>query len=101
MIVKVDKCSAFGIKKTVFKSIHFLPKLIIDNTLVSRIKIGKSFKYLGRYFDFDMTNEARKLELSIKDLMSKIDFKPLALHPKNKVLFIIDMSSLNYLGISL
>ena len=73
MIVSVDKCSTFGIKKAVSKSIQFLLKLIINNTLVPRIKIGESFD-----FDFDMTNEAHELELS------EIDLKPL--HPKNKVL---------------
>ena len=83
--MRLDKCSTFGIMKAVSKSIQFLPKLI-NYTLVPRIKIGESFKYLGRYFDFDMTNEAHKLELStvLEDLMSEIDLKPL--HLKNKVL---------------
>ena len=49
MIVRVNKCSTFGIKKVVSKSIQFLPKLIINNTLIPCIEIGESFKYLGRY----------------------------------------------------
>ena len=70
MIVRVDKCSTFGIKKVASKSVQYLPKLIINNILVP----------------FEMTNQSHKLELStaIEEMMSDIDQKPL--HPKNKLL---------------
>ena len=86
MIVRVDKCSTFGIKKVASKSVQYLPKLIINNILVPCIKIGESFTYLGRYFDFEMTNQSHTLDLStaIEEMMSDIDQKPL--HPKNKLL---------------
>ena len=71
MITRVDKCSTFG---------------IINNSLIPPFEIGKSFCYLGRYFDFEMTNNEHKLELValITNLMKEIDLKPL--HPKNKIL---------------
>ena len=87
MIIRVDKCSTFGIKKATTKSIQFLPKLLINNRLISTINIGESFQYLGRYFDFEMSNNTHKEELTslVNEIMTDIDLKPL--HPKNKLLF--------------
>ena len=86
MIIRVDKCSTFGIKKAITKSVQYLPKLLINNRLIPAINIGESFQYLGRYFDFDMSNNNHKAELTtlVNDLMIDIDTKPL--HPKNKLL---------------
>ena len=86
MIIRVDKCVTFGMKKSSSKSHQYQPKLIINGELVPPVKIGDSFKYLGRHFDFEMSNQAHKTELSstLNELMSKIDRLPL--HPKNKLL---------------
>ena len=54
MIIRVDKCSTFGIKKHLSKSVQYQPKLFINHLLVPRIEIGESFRYLGRYFNFNM-----------------------------------------------
>ena len=88
IIIRVDKCSTFGIGKTTTKSIQFLPKLLINNRLIPTINIGESFQYLGRYFDFEMSNNNHKEELTIlvNELMTDIDFKPI--HPQNKLLLI-------------
>ena len=40
MIIRVDKCSTFGIKKALTKSIQYLPKLIINNSLIPEIPIS-------------------------------------------------------------
>ena len=50
------------------------------------MEVGESFRYLGRYFDFNMSNNQHMSELSslVQDLMCDIDEKPL--HPKNKLL---------------
>ena len=81
-----SKCSTFGIKKATTKSIQFLPKLLINNRLLPKINIGESFQYLGRYFDFEMSNNNHKEELTslVNEIMTDIDLKPL--HPKNKLL---------------
>ena len=86
IVVRVDKCSTFGIKKVLSKSAQYLPKLLINKDLIPTIKTGESFEYLGRHFDFNMTNEKHKSKLIslIDELMSEIDLKPL--HPKNKIL---------------
>jgi hypothetical protein len=60
MIIHVDRCSTFGIRKQLTKSIQYLPKLFINNCLVPRVQLGKSFRYLGRYFDFNMSDEDHK-----------------------------------------
>ncbi len=85
MIIRVDKCSTFGIKKALTKSVQYLPKLIINNSLIPAIELGKSFCYLGRYFDFEMSNNEHKSELisNLTKLITDIDLKPL--HPKNKI----------------
>ena len=86
MIIRVDKCSSFGIKKHSSKSIQYQPKLFVNNQLVPRIEIGKSFCYLGRHFDFNMSDERHKSELCdlFNNIISKID--ELRLHPRNKIL---------------
>ena len=86
MIIRVDKCSTFGIKKQLTKSIQYLPKLFVNNNLVPRTEMGKSFRYLGRYFDFNMSDEEHKSKLLdvFNDIMNKINELPL--HPKNKIL---------------
>ena len=86
MIIRVDKCSTFGIKKEATKSTQYLPKLFIRNELVPRVKIGESFCYLGRYFDFHMTDEDHKSEINdtLNNMLKEIDELPL--HPKNKIL---------------
>ena len=63
MIIRVDKCSTFAIKKAFTKSVQYLPKLIINNSLTRVIEIGKSFCYLGRYFDYEVSDDKHKLEL--------------------------------------
>ena len=54
--------------------------------LIPTIKEGETFQYLGRYFNFNMSDEQHKSELCslVDDLMNNIDSKPL--HPKNKIL---------------
>ena len=42
MIIRVDKCSTFGIKKAITKSVQYLPKLLINNNLIPTIKIGEA-----------------------------------------------------------
>ncbi len=51
-----------------------------------QIEIGKSFRYLGRYFNYDMSDQEHKSALLdvFDDIMNKIDELPL--HPKNKIL---------------
>ena len=81
MSIRVDKCSTFAIKKAITKSVQYLQKSLINNQLIPRINIGESFKYLGRYFDFNMSNDNHKTEIItlIDQVMTEIESKPL--HP--------------------
>ena len=54
---RVDKCSTFGIKKSLTKSIQYLPKRLINNRLKPATKIGESFRHLGKYFNFNMSDK--------------------------------------------
>ena len=77
MLIRVDKCVTFGIKKSSTKSTQFQPKLIIEGNLIPAVKTGDSFRYLGRHFDFNMSNNIHKSELSeITTLVSLIDGPP-------------------------
>ena len=71
MIVRVDKCSTCGIKKSLTKSFQYLPKLLINNKLIPAINIGDSFQYLGKHFDFNMTDEEHKIELLSQSLKTQ------------------------------
>ena len=99
MIIRVDKCSAFGINKASTSSIQFLPKLILNNAVIPPIDIEKSFRYLGRYFNFSMNNKQHMSDLldTTDSLMSKINDLPC--HPKTNSSFIIASYYLNSLGI--
>ena len=85
MIIRVDKCSTFGIKKQLTRSIQYLPKLFVNNCLIPRVEIGESFRYLGRYPNFKMSDDDHKSEVldTLTDLLNEIDDLPL--HPKNKI----------------
>ena len=68
------------------KSVQYLPKLLINGVLIPCVEMGESFRYVGRFFDFNMSNNQHMSELSslVQDLMNDIDIKPL--HPKHKLL---------------
>ena len=99
MIIGVDKCLTFGIKKAATSSIQYLPKLILNNSLVPTVGKNMPFKYLGRYFNFHMDNTDHMSILldTINDLMLKIDCLPC--HPKTNFSFIIVLCYRSLLGI--
>ena len=85
MIIRVDKCTTFGIKKFSTCSMQFQPKLLINNELVPPIQKGASFRYLGRHFNFEMNNDEHmsSLKTSFSNLLSDIDSLPIL--PQNKL----------------
>ena len=82
MLIRPDKCHSFAMKKNNTKSVQYSPKVYINNELVKTIKPGESFLYLGRHYDYDMSEQEHKnaLTKNLKDFMEKIDF--LDVHPK-------------------
>ena len=85
MTIKASKCHSFGICKKGTTSTQYKPKLYLDNALVPPVKLDDCFTYLGRHFDFKMSDDKHKSELleTISDQIDIIDTLPL--HPKNKL----------------
>ena len=65
-----------------YVSIQYLPKLLINGVLVPFVKMAELFRYLGRYFDFNMSDMS-ELSSVVQNLMCDIDEKPL--HPQKKL----------------
>ena len=86
MIIRVDKCKSFGIAKSGSTSKQFMPKLFVNNELIPTLEIGKSFKYLGRYYNYDMDDEEHKKNIleTACELLHEVDSLPL--HSKNEIL---------------
>ena len=63
MKIRVDKCVAFGLKKFSARSMQFQPKLFINKEIVPSVKSGESFRYLGRYFNFEMDDGDNKVQI--------------------------------------
>ena len=73
-------------QKFFFTTSQYESKLFINIEHVPTVKSGDSFKYLGRYFKFEMDNtmHKEKLESSLSDMLYRID--ALRVLPKNKIL---------------
>ena len=86
MIVRVDKCHAFGMKKSKTLSKQYKPKLYISNKLIPPVEIGSAFTYLGRHFDHSMSDQKHmeKLIKTVDDILETIDSLPI--HPRNKLI---------------
>ena len=99
MFIRVEQCSTFGIKKSTTKSVQFLPKLLINSVLIPTVKVGESFQYLGRYFNFNMSDHSHKSGIIslVEDLMSSID--PNHYIRRINYFYTAAMSCRNYLGI--
>ena len=81
MVSSVDKFSTFGIKKFSTSSLQFQPMLLINSELIPPVKQGEPFKYLGKYFNFDMDNEYHKdlVNSNLQTMLKTID--SLNIHP--------------------
>ena len=86
MVIRVDKCVTFGIKKFSTRSLQYEPNLFVNHKAVPTVKSGESFKYLGRCFNFEMDNKVHKeiLQSSLVDMLTNI--ASLSILPKNILL---------------
>ena len=64
MIIRVDKCSTFGMQKLCAKSVQYLPKLLINGIIIPCVEMGESFRYSGRFFDF---NISKRVSMGLTD----------------------------------
>ena len=86
MKIRVDKCVAFGLKKLSTRSMQFQPKLFINKEIVPSVKSGESFRYLGRYFNFEMDDKDHKVQIQscLLNMLQRID--SFTILPSNKLL---------------
>ena len=86
MIIRVDKCKSFGIRKASTCSTQFQPNLFVNGKRVKPVEPGGSFKYLGRYFDYDMDDSEHKRELLQRttEILKIVNCLPL--HPRKKLM---------------
>ena len=91
LIICVDKCSTFGIKKNSNLSTQFKPYLKVNSEVIPPVKLNETFTYLGKTFSYTMSVDKVKAEL-ISDFNSYIDtINRLPLHPKNKLNIIYEI----------
>ena len=62
-IIKASKCNSFGICKKGTTSTQYTPKLYLDNGLATPVKLDDCLTYLGRHFDFKMSDDKHRSEL--------------------------------------
>ena len=86
MIIRVDKCKSFGIRKASTCSTQFQSKLFVNRERVKPVEPGGSFKYLRRYFNYDMNNSEHKREVLQKTTEILNIFNCLPLHPRKKLM---------------
>ena len=62
MIIRVDKCKTFGVAKIGSTANKFIQNSSSTGryNIITALKENESFKYLGRYYNFDMSNENHK-----------------------------------------
>ena len=66
MIIRLDKCCTFGMRKFDGLYQQFEPAIYLDNHIIPQIAIGESFVYLGKLFNFKMDNSLAKDKLFTK-----------------------------------
>ena len=86
MQIQVDKFVTFSIGKCSTKSGQFHPKFITDGRFIPTVKTGESFRYLGRHFVCNMSNNTHSSELFQLTNSIRTDIDLLPLLPKSKIL---------------
>ena len=61
MIIRVNKCHSFRINKSGTSSKQFQPKLFVSNEPIPPVKQDEYFTYLGRHFEYKVTNNNKKM----------------------------------------
>ena len=85
LIVRVDKCSVFGMKKSKTESINYQIYVTINREKVRPIKNSGNFTYLGKDFNFNMNCDhvEESLVKTICGYTNRIDTLPS--HPLCKI----------------
>ena len=98
LIVWIDKCKTFGIKKNGTLSTQFKPCLRVNTELIPPVKKG-DFIYSSKNVSFDLNNAAVKAELVTNKNKYFDILNRLPLHPKQKLLIFRSISKLRWFSI--
>ena len=85
MIIRVDKCHAFGIMQKNATSTQTNPKLNVYNEVMPPLKDDGNFKYLRRCFNFNIHNQKHKKYLLENTNTTLNNIEKLPLHSNNKL----------------
>ena len=79
LIIRVDKCHTFGMKKSKTKSVQFKPFITLKKERIPPVKPEESFTYLGKDFNFHINCDGVKTELKseVLNYILTIDKLPL------------------------
>lgn len=66
MLIRLDKCSSFGMMKRNNSFDQIEPGVYVGGSRIPPVPIGGSFTYLGKLFEFDMKNKLAKSEICNK-----------------------------------
>ena len=85
LIIRVDKCHTFGIKKSATASIQYSPYILVQREKIPPIELNDSFIYLGKQFNFGLNIESIKSEITNDMLNYTGIIDKLPLDPHNKI----------------
>src|SRR6218665_2487710 len=63
MLIRLDKCSLFGMMKRNNSFDQVEPGVYVGGSRIPPVPIGGSFTYLGKLFEFEMKNKLAKSEI--------------------------------------
>jgi hypothetical protein len=81
MCIRIDKCCSFGMVKKDTSQIQVLPNISITSGNIPSVKLGDSFTYLGKIFNFEMNDTLAKTVIITKldkflQITSNLHIKP-------------------------
>ena len=74
MLIRIDKCTSFGMRKRNSQFSQYLPLVSVDGRVIPQVAPNHDFTYLGKYFNFNMNKNQAKTDLKVKliPLLEKI-----------------------------
>ena len=84
-IIRVDKCYTYGMKTSKTKSIQFQPFITLKKERMPPVKLGESFTYVGKDFNFNMNCDEVKTKLKCEVLKFILIIDKLPLKCRSKI----------------
>ena len=87
LLVRVDKCKSFAMKKVSTSTVQYEPYLTVNDERIPPVELNDQMTYLGKDFNFLMSCDHIKNQLTteIDQYLQKTNLLPL--HPQQKIQF--------------